>query len=89
MSVKVIVSVDVADFTAFKSVFETGRSAREEAGIPESEAYQNIDSPNNVWVIGTATSKEAFLAMFASDAQKERMKNAGVISAPTITFLEG
>ena len=88
MSVKVIVSVDVEDFTAFKSVFEKGRSAREEAGILESEAYQNVDLPNNVWVIGTATSKEAILRLFASDAQAERMKNAGVISAPTITILE-
>ena len=89
MSVKVIVSVNVADFADFKSGFEKGRSAREEAGISESEAYQNMDAPNNVWVIGTATSKEAILEFFASAAQTERMKGAGVISAPTITILEG
>ena len=75
------------DYASFKSRFEQGRPHREEAGI-SAEAYRNIDSPNNVWVIGTATSKEAFRGFFASDAQKERMKNAGVISPPTVTFME-
>ena len=88
MSIKVIVSFEVADYTSFKSVFEQARSYREEAGISQSEAYKNTDSPSNVWVIGAATSKEAFLEFFASDAQKERMKNAGVISPPTVTFIE-
>ena len=88
MSIKVIISLEVADYASFKSGFEQGRPYREEAGISESDAYRNIDSPNNVWVIGTATSKEAFLEFFASDAQKERMKNAGVISLPTVTFME-
>ena len=88
MSIKVIISLEVADYASFKSGFEQGRPYREEAGISESDAYRNIDSPNDVWVIGTATSKEAFLEFFASDAQKERMKNAGIISSPTITFLE-
>ena len=88
MSIKVIISFEVADFIGFKSVFEQLRSYREEAGISESEAYQSIDSPNSVWVIATATSKETFLEFFAADAQKERMKYAGVNSPPTITFLE-
>jgi hypothetical protein len=47
-----------------------------------------MDSPNNVWVIGTVTSKEAFWAFMTSDAQKERMKTAGVVSPPTVTLLE-
>ena len=89
MGIKIIISFEVADFADFKSVFQKGRPYREEAGISESEAYRNIDSPNSVWVIGTATSKEAFMDFFASDAQKERMKDAGVISHPTITFLKG
>ena len=89
MSIKIIMSFEVAEFANFKAGFENGRPYREEAGICDSEAYQSIDSPNNVWVIGTATSKEAFLEFFASDAQKERMKNAGIISPPTITFLKG
>jgi hypothetical protein len=88
MSVKVVISLEVADFATFKSVFEQSASHREEAGITESGAYQNMDSPNNVWVIGIVTSKEAFWAFMTSDAQKERMKTAGVVSPPTVTLLE-
>ena len=89
MSIKVIISMEVADYDNFQSVFGQARPDREEAGISESEAYRNIDSPSNVWVIATATSKEAFLAFLTANAQKERMKKAGVISPPTITFVEG
>ena len=88
MSIKIIISLDVSDFDQFKSVFETAREYREEAGISESEAYRNIGSPNNVWIIATAVSKEAFFEFFSSDAQKERMKQASVSGSPTITLLE-
>ena len=60
MSIKVIISFEVADYTSFKSVFEQARSYREEAGISQSEAYRNTESSNNVWVIGTATFTESF-----------------------------
>jgi hypothetical protein len=88
MSIKFVISFEVANFDDFKTGFEQGRPFREEAGISESEAYRNLDSSNNVWVLGTVTYKEAFLEFFGTDAQKERMKNAGIISPPTITFLE-
>ena len=87
MSIKVIVSFDVEEFDTFKSGFDTGGHARTEAGII-AEAFKNVDAPNNVWVIGTAPSKEAFTAFFSAPAAQERMRNAGVISPPTTTFLE-
>ena len=87
MSIKVIVSFEVEDFDKFKSGFDTGGNARTEAGIA-AEAFKNMDAPNNVLVIGTASSKEAFTAFFSAPAAQERMRNAGVISPPTITFLE-
>lgn len=88
MSVKVVISLEVANFATFKSVFEQAKSHREDAGFTESDAYRNMDSPSNAWVIGTVTSKDAFWAFITSDAQKERMKSAGVVSPPTITLLE-
>ena len=87
MSVKVLLSLEVEDFNKMKSVFDAAENARTEAGIT-AEAYSNMDAPNNAWVIGTVPSKEAFTAFFSSPAQKERMRNAGVISPPTVTLLE-
>ena len=87
MSAKILLSLEVEDFNKMKSVFDAAENARTEAGIT-AEAYRNMDAPNNAWVISTTSSKEAFVAFFSSPSQKERMRNAGVISPPTITFLE-
>ena len=87
MSITIIVSFNVEDFDKWKSEFDSGESSRTEAGLTTT-AYRKIDALNNVWVIGTATSKEAFIAYFSAPAQQERMKNGGVVSPPTITFLE-
>lgn len=87
MSITVVVSFEVEDFDKFKSVFDTGRTARSEAGL-EADAYKNIDAPNNVWIVGTVTSREAFAAFFADPASQERLKKAGAISSPNITLLE-
>ncbi len=35
----------------------------------EAEAYKNLDNPNNAVAIGTASSKEAFLAYFSTPEQ--------------------
>ena len=87
MSITVIISFEVEDFDKLKSVFDAAEKFRTEAGITAA-AYKNMDAPNNVRIICTATSKEAFTAFFSSPAQKERMRNAGVISPPTVTLLE-
>ena len=79
MSITIVVSFEVGGFDKFKSVFDTGRTACSGAGL-EAEAYQNIDSPNNVRVIGTAPSREAFSAFLANPASQERLKKAGAIS---------
>jgi hypothetical protein len=87
MSIKVIVSFEVEDFDKFRSGFDTGGNTLTEAGIT-AEVFKNIDAPNNVWVIGTAPSKETFTAFFSAPAAQERMRNPGVVSPPTITLLE-
>ena len=89
MSVKVIISMDVDNYDNWLTIFnsEGPRNARSEAGLTVA-GYRNQDDPNNVVVIGTAPSKEEFLEFFTSAKQKERMQSAGVISKPTIIFLE-
>ena len=87
MSIKILISFEVRDFSEMKSVFDAAADARTEAGIA-AEAYRNMDAPNNVRIICTATSKEAFTAFFSAPAQQERMKNAGVTEAPSVTFIQ-
>ena len=89
MSIKVIVSMEVKNFDSWSAGFnsEGAKNARKAAGLT-AEAHKNLDNPSNAIVIGTAPSKEAFLAFFTTPEQAERMKSAGVESQPTITFLE-
>ena len=89
MSIKVIVSMDVKDFDSFSKVFnsEGPKNARKEVGLI-AEAHRNLDNPTNAVIIGTVPSKEAFLGFLTTPEQADRMKSAGVVSKPTVTFLE-
>jgi hypothetical protein len=87
MTVTVIVSLKVADFDDWKAAFDAHASARKKAGI-DAKAYQNIDDLDNPIAIGTAPSKEAFVAFFSSPEMQEIQKKSGVLGPPEITFVE-
>ena len=87
MSITVSVSMQVADFDDWKAVFDARENDRAEAGI-HAKAYRNVDDPNNAYSIGTAPSKEAFIAFSQQPVIQEAMKNAGVLAAPEFKFLE-
>jgi len=87
MSVKVIVSFEVEDWDNFKSKFDSFEPFRTEANIT-ANAYKQVGTADMVYIIGDAPSIEAFQAFSGSDAQAERMKSAGVKSAPNVVVLE-
>ena len=86
MSVTVIVSLKVAEFSKWKAGFDAHAEERAEAGL-NAVAHQNIDDQNNAIVIGTAPSKEAFLAFFTTPETQELQKKAGVLGPPEIKFI--
>mgnify|MGYP000709886568 FL=1 len=86
MSVTVIVSLKVAEFSKWKAGFDAHAEERAEAGL-NAVAHQNIDDQNNAIVIGTAPSKEAFLAFFTTPETQEMQKKAGVLGPPEIKFI--
>ena len=86
MSVTVIVSLKVAEFSKWKAGFDAHAEERAEAGLT-AVAHQNIDDQNNAIVIGTAPSKEAFLAFFTTPETQEIQKKAGVLGPPEIKFI--
>ena len=87
MSITVMVSLEVADFDAWKAVFDADSDNREKAGI-RATPYKDMDNPNHVHVIGTAPSKESFLTFFSNPELQERIKKSGVQSPPEIKFLK-
>ena len=86
MSVTVIVSLKVAEFSKWKAGFDAHAEDRAEAGL-NAVAHQNIDDPNNAIVIVTAPSKEAFLAFFTRPETQEMQKKACVLGPPEIKFI--
>jgi hypothetical protein len=60
-------------------VYDARENDRVEAGI-HAKAYRNMDNPNNAYSIGTAPSKDGFMAFAQQSAIQEAMKNAGVLA---------
>jgi len=87
MSVTVIVSFQVADFDNWKAVFDDDENNRVKAGI-DATAYKELENDNQVHVIGTAPSKEEFLAFFTQPELQKRIQESGALGPPDIKFLE-
>ena len=87
MSVTVIVSLKVSDFGQWKATFDAHAPAREAAGITAA-AHRNLDDEGNAVAIGTASSKEAFIAFFTAPEMQQVQKAAGVMAPPEVKFLE-
>ena len=87
MSVTVIVSFQVVDFDKWKAVFDDDENNREKAGI-DATAYKEVDNINQVHVIGTASSKEEFLAFFTQPELQKRIQESGAMGPPDLKFLE-
>ena len=84
MSITVSVSMQVADFDDWKAVFDAREIDRAEAGI-HAKAYQNVDDPNNARAIGTAPSKETFIAALKNQKPPFNLKGKGVSREPHST----
>ena len=88
MSITVIISHEVKDFDTWKQVFDAHESNRASLGM-KTKPYRKLDSPNTVFVIGEAPSRQVFEKMFFNPDMAEVRKAAGVISEPIVTLLEG
>ena len=82
MSITVIISAQVTNFDDWKSQLDDI-----EADI-KATAYRDLDDSTKSYVIGTAPSKDIFLAFFSSPKRQDIQDSGVITSAPQITFLE-
>ena len=87
MSVTVIASLKVGDFDQWKTAFDGHAPVREAVSI-NATAYRSLDDEGNAVVIGTASSKEAFIAFFTTPEMQEVQKAGGVMAPPELKFLK-
>ncbi|HEX2736476.1 MAG TPA: hypothetical protein VHM70_32965 [Polyangiaceae bacterium] len=82
-----ILTHQVADYKAWRVVFDEHAGARQKAGILGSHVNQAADNPNLVSVYLAAPSAAVIQNFLADPELKSTMQRAGVVSAPVVTML--
>ncbi len=84
-----IVHHRVADYGAWKEVYDSFRGAQREGGVRQQAVLRPADDQNMVVVVHTFDSSEAAKAFFDNPQLKEAMSSAGVDeSSFQIEFLQ-
>jgi quinol monooxygenase YgiN len=82
----VVVRHQVADFDAWKAVFDGHEDARREAGCLGHHINRAKDDPNLVTLYLAVADVERVKEFATSDDLKQVMENGGVTSAPEMTW---
>jgi hypothetical protein len=83
----VLVRSRVADFDIWRAAFDSHEDVRRAAGILGHHINRAEDDPNDVTIYLALSDLEKAKAFSASDDLRQRMQEAGVISAPQFTYM--
>lgn len=72
----------VADYSAWRPLYDADAPKRMEAGLQEMGVYRDVDDENMILVVWGAEDGNALKAMLESADLAEKMKEAGVTSEP-------
>jgi hypothetical protein len=86
-TVAAVVTHEVSDYAAWKKAFDAHAPSRAKNGIFATHINRSAENPNVVSVYLAGTTADGLRAFFSSDDLKSTMKNAGVTSAPQISFV--
>jgi heme-degrading monooxygenase HmoA len=78
----------VADFAAWKTVFDEMAGLRQEYGMTAAQVLRSAADPNEVVILTEWPSLESARRYAQSPDLRQGMQRAGVISQPEILFLE-
>lgn len=84
---KLLVHHKVQDYSAWRKIFDEDDDRRREYGSTGFQVLKSAGDQNDLTIIMDWPSVEAAKAFAASDALKEKMKDAGVVSQPEMAFL--
>src|ERR1043166_352889 len=77
----------VADFDAWRKVYDDFAPIQTEHGVRAHQVLRSIENPNDLIVTHTFDSPEAARAFFATPELKEAMSQAGGPGPPLFGFL--
>jgi len=84
----VLISHRVADYDAWKTVFDDHNQSRKDASCLGHYLKRGMDDPSVVYVFCLATNADRLRTFLESDDLADAMRNAGVEGAPTITLMK-
>ena len=83
----VVIAHEVADFKAWKSVFDEHATARKRHNVTQAHVNQSVDNPNLVTVYLAAGSASALQEFAADPDLKNAMMRGGVKGEPTVVAI--
>ena len=83
-----IMQSKVRDYAAWRPAYDAHESSRTEAGITNGRVYGKPEDPNDLVLLFDVADVAKARAWTVGEDLKQVMKNAGVLGAPTIHFVE-
>ena len=84
--VRMYVRHEVADYAAWRKVYDGFDGTRRKLGVTAQAVYRSVDNPNDVTATHDFRSAEKAKAFAASSELKTAMEKAGVKGTPQIWF---
>jgi hypothetical protein len=85
--INVLIHHEVADYMAWKAVFDSNLDWRRKQGERSCHIYRSAGNVNSLTLFFEWESLEKARAFLASDELKTKMANAGVKGPPQVEFL--
>ncbi len=82
-----LVRHQVEDYNKWRNVFDSAKELRRSNGEEHAQVFRDVDNPNSITVLNKWTSLDKAKEFMNSDAVKEKMKEAGLTSEPTVSFI--
>lgn len=82
-----VVQHKVRDYTAWRPAFDAHEPSRTGAGVTNGRVYRRAEDPNDLVLLFDVADMAKARTWAAGEDLKKAMQNAGVLGAPTISFV--
>lgn len=78
---------EVADYTQWRAVFDSNEEVRRSRGVQSTRVFRGLENPNTVTLLVEWDNVEHAKGWLNDARLRAAMQEAGVLSAPAVTFL--
>jgi hypothetical protein len=82
--VKLLIEFEVADYTRWKTLFESNESARSKAGIRKVTIYHGVEKSTSIHLVLEAEDEKQAMDFFTSPDLRDLQVKSGVLGKPMV-----